>query len=53
MSDTTTNAFPTPKFIEGGCLCGTLRYRVDFPDNHDFRKRVRAPIPHPQRLSKH
>ncbi|KAK3939508.1 putative glutathione-dependent formaldehyde-activating enzyme [Diplogelasinospora grovesii] len=28
--------FPTPKFIEGGCLCGALRYRVDFPEGHDF-----------------
>lgn len=27
---------PTPKFIEGGCLCSRLRYRVDFPADHNF-----------------
>ncbi|KAK3319072.1 Mss4-like protein [Apodospora peruviana] len=30
--------FPKPKFITGGCLCGALRYRVDFPPSHDFIK---------------
>ncbi|KAJ9138491.1 hypothetical protein NKR23_g8546 [Pleurostoma richardsiae] len=30
--------FPTPKFVTGGCLCGALRYRVDFPKEHDFKK---------------
>ncbi|KAJ9162276.1 hypothetical protein NKR19_g1383 [Coniochaeta hoffmannii] len=30
--------FPLPKFVEGGCLCGSLRYRVDFPEDHDFKK---------------
>ncbi|KAI1172909.1 hypothetical protein F4777DRAFT_484316 [Nemania sp. FL0916] len=30
--------FPTPKYITGGCLCEALRYRVDFPENHDFQK---------------
>ncbi|KAK3905693.1 putative glutathione-dependent formaldehyde-activating enzyme [Staphylotrichum tortipilum] len=28
--------FPTPKFVTGGCLCGQIRYRVDFPAHHDF-----------------
>ncbi|KAK3323693.1 Mss4-like protein [Cercophora scortea] len=32
-----TSSFPTPKFITGGCLCGSLRYRVDFPADHDFK----------------
>ncbi|KAK0619990.1 Mss4-like protein [Immersiella caudata] len=27
----------TPKHIEGGCLCGALRYAVDFPEDHDFK----------------
>lgn len=27
---------PTPKFIEGGCLCARLRYRIDFSADHDF-----------------
>lgn len=31
---------PTPKFVEGGCLCGKLRYRVTFPENHDFGANV-------------
>ncbi|KAK3294576.1 Mss4-like protein [Chaetomium fimeti] len=30
-------SFPTPKFITGGCLCNSLRYRVDFPADHDFK----------------
>ncbi|KAL2132592.1 hypothetical protein VTI74DRAFT_3615 [Chaetomium olivicolor] len=29
-------SFPKPKFITGGCLCNNLRYRVDFPAEHDF-----------------
>ncbi|KAI0965639.1 Mss4-like protein [Xylaria arbuscula] len=28
--------FPKPKYATGGCLCEALRYRIDFPDNHDF-----------------
>ncbi|GAP82775.2 putative glutathione-dependent formaldehyde-activating enzyme [Rosellinia necatrix] len=31
-----TTEFPKPKFITGGCLCGSLTYRIDFPENHDF-----------------
>ncbi|KAI1327685.1 hypothetical protein F5Y16DRAFT_186498 [Xylariaceae sp. FL0255] len=30
--------FPKPKYITGGCLCEKLRYRVDFPQDHDFEK---------------
>ncbi|KAI0448891.1 hypothetical protein F5B21DRAFT_79821 [Xylaria acuta] len=30
--------FPKPKYITGGCLCQSLTYRIDFPDNHDFEK---------------
>ncbi|KAM7200623.1 putative glutathione-dependent formaldehyde-activating enzyme [Rhypophila sp. PSN 637] len=30
--------FPTPKSITGGCLCGGIRYKVDFPPDHDFKK---------------
>ncbi|KAJ4300149.1 hypothetical protein N0V88_002818 [Collariella sp. IMI 366227] len=29
-------SFPKPKFITGGCLCNKLRYRVNFPENHNF-----------------
>jgi hypothetical protein len=36
--------FPTPKYITGGCLCGSLRYRVDFPPEHDFEASVH-PLP--------
>ncbi|KAK3390771.1 Mss4-like protein [Podospora didyma] len=28
--------FPTPKLVKGGCLCGALRYQVNFPADHDF-----------------
>ncbi|ETS79486.1 hypothetical protein PFICI_09339 [Pestalotiopsis fici W106-1] len=30
--------FPRPKYVEGGCLCGSLRYRVEFSNDHDFSK---------------
>ncbi|KAI0505479.1 Mss4-like protein [Xylaria bambusicola] len=33
-----SNEFPKPKYVTGGCLCGSLRYRIDFPENHDFDK---------------
>ncbi|KAH8886885.1 hypothetical protein GQ53DRAFT_657071 [Thozetella sp. PMI_491] len=32
------SSFPTPKVVEGGCLCRALRYRINFPDNHDFKE---------------
>ncbi|KAK4032544.1 Mss4-like protein, partial [Parachaetomium inaequale] len=35
-TNTMAPSFPTPKFITGGCLCDSLRYRVDFPADHDF-----------------
>ncbi|KAI0885951.1 glutathione-dependent formaldehyde-activating GFA [Annulohypoxylon maeteangense] len=38
MSRPTPDNFPKPKSITGGCLCGALRYKVDFPDDHDFLK---------------
>ncbi|KAI1852691.1 hypothetical protein JX266_002232 [Neoarthrinium moseri] len=28
--------FAKPRFITGGCLCGSLRYRIDFDGSHDF-----------------
>ncbi|KAI0184890.1 Mss4-like protein [Xylaria flabelliformis] len=30
--------FPKPKYVTGGCLCQSLTYRIDFPDNFDFEK---------------
>lgn len=36
--------FPKPTFITGGCLCGALRYRVEFPEDHDFLKSVSLSI---------
>ncbi|ROT41446.1 glutathione-dependent formaldehyde-activating GFA [Sodiomyces alkalinus F11] len=27
---------PTPKSITGGCLCGSVRYKITYPDDHDF-----------------
>ncbi|KAI1363106.1 hypothetical protein F5Y08DRAFT_252300 [Xylaria arbuscula] len=33
--------YPKPKYITGGCLCEALRYRIDFPEDHDFEKSVR------------
>jgi hypothetical protein len=35
--------FPVPKYIEGGCLCGAIRYRVDFPEGFDFKSAVSPP----------
>lgn len=31
---------PKPKHVTGGCLCGAVRYRLDFPHDHDFTKNV-------------
>ena len=39
-----TGDFPKPKSITGGCLCGGVKYRVDFPDGHDFRSQARLPF---------
>ncbi|KAI0138061.1 glutathione-dependent formaldehyde-activating GFA [Hypoxylon sp. NC0597] len=30
--------FPKPTSVTGGCLCGSIRYRAEFPENHDFLK---------------
>ncbi|KAH8907419.1 glutathione-dependent formaldehyde-activating GFA [Coniochaeta sp. PMI_546] len=38
MSTSTPENFPKPKEITGGCLCGSLRYKIVFPDDHDFLK---------------
>ena len=32
--------FPKPKFVTGGCLCGAVRYRIDFADEFEFTKMV-------------
>ena len=34
------NEYPKPKYVTGGCLCESLRYRIDFPEDHDFEKSV-------------
>lgn len=31
---------PTPARVTGGCLCGAIRYRLDFPLGYDFTKNV-------------
>lgn len=31
---------PKPKHVTGGCLCGAVRYRLNFPQDHDFTKNV-------------
>jgi hypothetical protein len=41
--NTMAPSFPTPKFVTGGCVCNSLRYRVDFPTDHDFEKSVSFP----------
>lgn len=41
MSGTTPfDSFPKPTTITGGCLCGSIRYQVDFPEDHNFLKSV-------------
>ncbi|KAM0813003.1 putative CENP-V/GFA domain-containing protein [Seiridium cardinale] len=32
----TAENFAKPESITGGCLCGSIRYKVDFPKDHDF-----------------
>ncbi|KAJ7184410.1 Mss4-like protein [Mycena filopes] len=27
-----------PKFVTGGCLCGGVRYRIDFSADHDWKR---------------
>ncbi|KAI0124968.1 Mss4-like protein [Xylariales sp. AK1849] len=34
----TPDSFPKPKVITGGCLCGSLKYRINFASEHDFTK---------------
>lgn len=34
---------PKPARVTGGCLCGAVRYRVDFPGGYDFAKNVSKP----------
>ncbi|KAI1842639.1 hypothetical protein JX265_000317 [Neoarthrinium moseri] len=38
MATPSLNDFPKPTSITGGCLCGAIRYKVDFPAEHDFLK---------------
>ncbi|KAI2469734.1 glutathione-dependent formaldehyde-activating GFA [Annulohypoxylon bovei var. microspora] len=33
---TAADSFPKPASITGGCLCGAIKYKADFPDGHDF-----------------
>lgn len=35
-----TEKLPKPPRVTGGCLCGSVRYRVDFPHDFDFVKNV-------------
>ncbi|KAK8073686.1 Mss4-like protein [Apiospora phragmitis] len=36
MAAPTPENFPKPQSITGGCLWGSIRYKVDFPEHHDF-----------------
>ncbi|KAI0476391.1 glutathione-dependent formaldehyde-activating GFA [Xylariaceae sp. FL0804] len=36
MAAPKSDSFAKPKSVSGGCLCGQVRYQVDFPDGHDF-----------------
>ncbi|XDG07663.1 hypothetical protein ABKA04_007278 [Annulohypoxylon sp. FPYF3050] len=38
MSGPTPVDFKKPTSITGGCLCGAIKYKVDFPNDHDFLK---------------
>lgn len=33
----------TPKAVTGGCLCGGVRFQVDFAPDHDWQKGVSSP----------
>jgi hypothetical protein len=39
----TSRALPIPKTITGGCLCGEVRFRIDFSPDHDWKRGVRRP----------
>lgn len=32
-----------PKTVTGGCLCGGVRYRIDFAPDHDWKAGVSSP----------
>ena len=34
---------PIPKTISGGCLCGGVRYKIDFAVDHDWKSGVSFP----------
>ncbi|ETS78458.1 hypothetical protein PFICI_10520 [Pestalotiopsis fici W106-1] len=36
MSSPNQHNFAKPTSITGGCLCGSIRYKVDFPKDHNF-----------------
>lgn len=36
-----------PHVVQGGCLCGSVRYTITFPPDHDFASSVCAPPPPP------
>lgn len=46
----TQSDFAKPDFITGGCLCGSIRYRVEFPKDHDFLASVGLIVPPSHRI---
>ncbi|KAI1448977.1 glutathione-dependent formaldehyde-activating GFA [Annulohypoxylon stygium] len=38
MSEPTSVDFKKPTSVTGGCLCSAIKYKVDFPNDHDFLK---------------
>jgi len=34
----TSMSIPTPEMVTGGCLCGGVRYQIDFSADHDWKR---------------